>query len=94
MNLRQLEKLLDLIGLRLPLQILQIQQFWNFRMNKNMMASIYSVQSEAESLSYRYCFREPDILGAREQFQEKLALFMSQRLTQIRDASRLCGAER
>jgi len=31
-------------------------------MNENMMASIYSVQSEAESLSYRYCFRKPDIL--------------------------------
>lgn len=44
-------------------------------MNENVMASVHSVQSEAESLSYRHCFRKPDILGAGEHFQEKLALF-------------------
>ena len=39
-------------------------------MNENMMAYVHSVQSEAESLSYRYCFRKPNILGAGEKFQE------------------------
>ncbi|CRI65952.1 hypothetical protein THIOKS12580020 [Thiocapsa sp. KS1] len=74
-KLRQLEQLLDLIGLRLAFQILQIQQFRNLRMNENMMASVHSVQSEAESLSYRYCFQKPHILGAGEKFEEQLALF-------------------
>jgi hypothetical protein len=58
----QSEKLPDLIGFGFSLHFLDINQFRNRRMNKNVMASTYTLQSETESLDHIYHISKSNII--------------------------------
>ena len=56
-----LKQLFDLIGLRLALYILKINQFRNFRMHQDVMAARNSIKLEPKTLGYCDRLGESDV---------------------------------
>jgi len=67
------EELLDLIGLGLPMDILQIDLFWDISMDINVMTAMDTGEPKSESFGACDGFGKTDIFGAGQQFLEEPA---------------------
>jgi hypothetical protein len=75
MSLDQLQKLFDLIRLRLSMHVLQVRQLRDPRMRENVMTALYPDEPEPERLRQRDHILKADIFRAVQNFLKKLTLF-------------------
>jgi hypothetical protein len=68
--LNESEELPDLIRFGLPVDILEIDQFWDIGMNVNMMTAIDTGEPKSKCFRTSYGFGKANIFGTGQQFLE------------------------